>query len=208
MAGRTEHVDLLAAEITSRGLAPMVLHGSVSARQRRAILKQLADWDPARTCEPLLLAATASYIGEGFDCPALDTLFLCSPSSSESIITQNVGRIMRDLPGKTTAEVHDYADTRVPMLTRMHGRRLTAYKKIGFAFPVIGETPLSPGGEMAGPRPPLPAPTSAGPRKPGRMAPVSASQVRAWAKEHGIDVADRGRLRPEIWEQYHAAHPA
>ena len=98
--------------------------------------------------------------------------------------------------------------TRVPMLTRMHGRRLTAYKKIGFAFPVIGETPLSPGGEMAGPRPPLPAPTSAGPRKPGRMAPVSASQVRAWAKEHGIDVADRGRLRPGIWEQYHAAHPA
>ncbi len=46
MAGRTEHVDLLAAEITSRGLAPMVLHGSVPPRQRRAILKRLADWDP------------------------------------------------------------------------------------------------------------------------------------------------------------------
>ena len=210
MAGRTEHVDVLAAEITSRGLAPMVLHGSVSPAQRRALLRQLADWDPARTREPLLLAATASYIGEGFDCPALDTLFLCSPSSSESIITQNVGRIMRDRPGKTTAEVHDYADTRVPMLTRRHGRRLTAYKKIGFAFPVIGETPPSPGGEMAEPRRPLPASASAsaGPGKPGRVVPVSVSQVRAWAKEHGIDVADRGRLRPEIWEQYHAAHPA
>ena len=207
MAGRTEHVDLLAAEITSRGLAPMVLHGSISPGQRRAILRQLTDLDQARTHEPLLLAATASYIGEGFDCPTLDTLFLCSPSSSESIITQNVGRIMRDLPGKTTAEVHDYADTRVPMLTRMHGRRLTAYKKIGFAFPVVGEIPLSPGGEMAEPRSPLPASTSAGPRKPGRVVPVSASQVRAWAKEHGIEVADRGRLRPEIWEQYHAAHP-
>jgi hypothetical protein len=35
----------------------------------------------------------------------------------------------------------------------------------------------------------------------------AASMPRA-AKEHGIDVADRGRLRPEIWEQYHAAHPA
>jgi superfamily II DNA or RNA helicase len=133
---------------------------------------------------------------------------MCSPSSSESIITQNVGRIMRELPGKTTAEVHDYADTRAPMLTRMHGRRLTAYKKIGFAFPVIGETPLSPGGEMAEPRPILPVPTSAGQRKPDRMAAASASQVRAWAREHGIDVADRGRLRPEIWEQYQAAHPA
>jgi hypothetical protein len=94
------------------------------------------------------------------------------------------------------------------MLTRMHGRRLTAFKKIGFAFPVIGDTPLSPGGEMAEPRPRLPAPTSAAQQKPGRVVPVSASQVRAWAKEHGIDVAARGRLRPEIWEQYRAAHPA
>ena len=90
----------------------------------------------------------------------------------------------------------------------MTGRRLTAYKKIGFAFPVVGGIPLSSGGEMAEPRRPLPAPTSAGPRKPGRVVPVSASQVRAWAKEHGIHVAARGRLRPEIWEQYHAAHPA
>jgi hypothetical protein len=78
---------------------------------------------------------------------------------------------------------------------------------VGFAFPVVGETPLSPGAELAGPNP-LPAPTSAGPQNPGRVVPVSASQVRAWAKEHGIDVAARGQLRPEIWEQYHAAHPA
>jgi superfamily II DNA or RNA helicase len=196
MAGRTEHVDQLAAELNARGLAPMVLHGSISPAKRRAILKQLADWDPVHAREPMLLAATASYIGEGFDCPALDTLFLCSPSSSESIITQNVGRIMRDLPGKTTVEVHDYADTKVPMLTRMHGKRLTAYKKIGFTNPVIGEIPLFPDAEMAAPAP-------ARPSKPGA---VSAAQVRAWAKENGLDVSARGRLRPEIWEQYRLAH--
>ncbi|HEX5303175.1 MAG TPA: DEAD/DEAH box helicase family protein [Streptosporangiaceae bacterium] len=100
MAGRTEHVDQLAAELNARGLAPMVLHGSISPGKRRVILKQLADWDPVHAREPMLLAATASYIGEGFGCPALDTLFLCSPSSSESIITQDAGRIMRDLPGE------------------------------------------------------------------------------------------------------------
>ena len=196
MAGRTEHVDQLAAELNARGLAPMVLHGSISPAKRRAILKQLADWEPAHAREPLLLAATASYIGEGFDCPALDTLFLCSPSSSESIITQNVGRIMRDLPGKTTVEVHDYADTRVPMLTRMHGKRLTAYKKIGFTNPVTGEIPLFHGTDMA-----APAPASR-----SNPAAVTAAQVRAWAKENGLDVPARGRLRPEIWDQYHVAH--
>jgi Lsr2 len=147
----------------------------------------------------MLLAATASYIGEGFDCPALDTLFLCSPSSSESIITQNVGRIMRDLPGKTTVEVHDYADTRVPMLTRMHGKRLTAYKRIGFTTPVIGEIPLFPGSEMAAPAPAA---------RPSEPAAVPAAEVRAWAKKNGLNVPARGRLRPEIWDQYRAAHPA
>ena len=196
MAGRTERVDQLAAELNARGLAPMVLHGSISPVKRRVILKQLADWDPAHAREPMLLGATASYIGEGFDCPALDTLFLCSPSSSESIITQNVGRIMRDLPGKTTVEVHDYADTRVPMLTRMHGKRLTAYKRIGFTNSVIGEIPLFPGTEIA----------ALAPASPSEPAAVPAAEVRAWAKKNGLNIPDHGRLRPEIWDQYRVAH--
>ena len=105
---------------------------------------------------------------------------------------------MRDLPGKTTVEVHDYADTRVPMLTRMHGKRLTAYKRIGFTTPVIGEIPLFPGTEMADPAP----------ARPSKPTAVSAAEVRAWAKENGLDVPARGRLRPEIWDQYRVAHLA
>lgn len=30
----------------------------------------------------------------------------------------------------------------------------------------------------------------------------TTAQVRAWAREHGIPVPDRGRLRPEIWSAY------
>ena len=79
------------------------------------------------------------------------------------------------------------------MLTRMHGKRVTAYKRIGFTNPVIGEIPLFPGTEMAAParaRPP---------------AAVSAAEVRTWAKENGLDVSARGRLRPDIWDQYRVA---
>lgn len=28
------------------------------------------------------------------------------------------------------------------------------------------------------------------------------AEVRDWARAHGIDVADRGRLRPEVWAAF------
>lgn len=34
-----------------------------------------------------------------------------------------------------------------------------------------------------------------------QQAPTTA-QVRAWAREHGIPVPERGRLRPEVWSAY------
>lgn len=34
----------------------------------------------------------------------------------------------------------------------------------------------------------------------------TTADVRRWAREGGLDVSDRGRLRPEIWEAYRAAH--
>jgi hypothetical protein len=35
----------------------------------------------------------------------------------------------------------------------------------------------------------------------------STAEVRAWARQHGLDVPDRGRLRPDIWTAWHTAHP-
>lgn len=67
--------------------------------------------------------ATDRYIGEGFDCPSLDTIFLTFPLSSDTPLTQYVGRILREHSGRTEAVVHYYADTKVPMLARMHGKR-------------------------------------------------------------------------------------
>ena len=30
----------------------------------------------------------------------------------------------------------------------------------------------------------------------------STADVRTWARAHGLDVPDRGRLRPEVWEAF------
>jgi len=85
--------------------------------------------------QPLLAVATASYIGEGFDCPALDTLFLLAPIAFKGPLEQYVGRVLRAHPGKETAEVHDYHDARTGVLASSLAKRAPGYVRLGFPDP-------------------------------------------------------------------------
>ena len=125
---RTEHLEALRRQLSSgHGLEPAVLKGGTGKKLHKAILEGLQE-----TNTPILLLATGAYLGEGFDLPALDTLFLTFPISGRSRVVQYVGRVTRSLPGKTSVEVHDYHDSLHPLLRRMHQRRLAALKSIGF----------------------------------------------------------------------------
>ena len=61
----------------------------------------------------------------------------------------------------------------------------------------------------AGPVPPAPEPTPRARSKgtPGPSDRPDTAVVRAWAIRHGFEVADRGRLRPEVWTAWEGAHP-
>jgi len=85
--------------------------------------------------EPLLVVATGPFVGEGFDCPALDTLFLAAPIAFKGRLVQYVGRIMRPYPGKATAEVHDYHDLREGVLASSLAKRAPGYVSLGFPNP-------------------------------------------------------------------------
>lgn len=124
-----EHCLILADKLSQKGKTPFILSGGMGKKERTAILKSIQEAPPDKE---LLITATGQYLGEGFDCPHLDTLFLAFPVAFKGKIIQYVGRIMRDLPGKTGAEVYDYADVEIPVLKRMHGRRLKIYKNLGF----------------------------------------------------------------------------
>lgn len=125
---RTEHLEALRGELSSRhGLQAAVLKGGTGKKLHAEVLEGLRDSNV-----PILLLATGAYLGEGFDLPKLDTLFLAFPISGRSRVVQYVGRVTRALPSKTSVEVHDYHDNLHPLLRRMHQRRLAALKSIGF----------------------------------------------------------------------------
>ena len=85
-----------------------------------------------------VLLATGKFIGEGFDHPRLDTLFLALPVSWRGTIAQYVGRLHRLHEGKREVRVYDYADLNVPMLARMFDRRCEGYEAAGYAIQLPG----------------------------------------------------------------------
>ena len=93
---------------------------------------------PAEAGSPLLVVATGHFVGEGFDCPALDTLFLAGPVSFKGRLVQYAGRVLRAYPGKQTAEVHDYHDVEMPVLAAALPKRAPGYLSLGFPDPRKG----------------------------------------------------------------------
>jgi len=142
-------------------------------------------------------------ISEGFDAPRLDALFLVSPFKFKGKSIQQVGRVMRELEtGKDDVEVHDYLDTEVSRLESMHHHRRRVLERKGFTIRTAPTRTSS--GAQAVPAVPAALALGVGARPAGRP---SVSEVRAWAREQGHDVSERGRLRSELWEAWHAAHP-
>ena len=131
----TAHVRSIEARLDEFGVKPVVLVGGVGMKERREIIDALAFAQPG---DGAVLVATGSLLGEGFDCPPLDTLFLAFPIAFRGRIVQYVGRVLRPLDGKQRIEVHDYVDAKVPVLARMLTKRLAAYATLGFDLRGVG----------------------------------------------------------------------
>jgi superfamily II DNA or RNA helicase len=131
----TAHVETIAAQLRDAGHNPTVLRGGMTTRARAEAIAQLV---PAG--HPILVVATGSYVGEGFDCPGLDTLFLAAPIAFKGRLVQFVGRILRQHPGKNTVEVHDYHDVATRVLASSLAKRAPGYTSLGFPDPRRGSS--------------------------------------------------------------------
>ena len=124
-----EHARFLYERVKACADFVFLLYGDNSARENEEIRKRLLETPREKS---MVLVATGQKIGEGFNCPRLDTLMLAAPISSPGRLEQYVGRLNRDYPGKTEVIVYDYVDSHIPVFQNMYLKRLRTYKKIGF----------------------------------------------------------------------------
>jgi superfamily II DNA or RNA helicase len=126
---RTAHVALLAAKLRESIHDVIALTGGKGVKETREALAKIS---AAPVDRALTLIATGRYIGEGFDEPRLDTMFLAMPISWKGTLQQYAGRLHRLCENKREVRIYDYIDIHVPMLERMYHKRLTGYAAIGY----------------------------------------------------------------------------
>jgi superfamily II DNA or RNA helicase len=134
----TEHLEALSGELQRLGIEAIVMRGGMGKKARTSASAEI---ETRASAGGLALLATGSFLGEGFDLPRLDTLFLAFPLAFKGRIVQYVGRVLRPMPGKSRVEVHDYVDIDVPVLARMQAKRLPAYASLGFPIDKTARSP-------------------------------------------------------------------
>ncbi len=128
---RKGHLDQL-ADILQRTTPAevIVLSGGMGRRKQAAAFGRLEEPSPGGR----VVLATGRFIGEGFDDPWLDTLFLAMPISWRGTLQQYAGRLHREHADKHEVRIYDYVDSEVPALQRMFNKRLRGYRAMGYAI--------------------------------------------------------------------------
>lgn len=127
---RRDHAENIHTQLGDMGINSIVLKGAMKAAERKYADKHLQSAQ--------IVVATGKYVGEGFDLPRLDTLFLAMPIAWKGTLAQYAGRIHREAEGKTQVTIHDYVDCALPMLQRMFKKREKSYKAMGYTLQYVG----------------------------------------------------------------------
>ena len=138
---RREHIETLKNLLVGKCENIITLFGNTSQKEKRETLRKL---EAIPKDEKLIIIATGKYVGEGFDFPRLDTLFLALPIAWKGKVAQYTGRLHRNYEGKTEVRVYDYVDIHVPMLEKMYQKRVNGYVSVGYKAKVNTKESVSP----------------------------------------------------------------
>lgn len=125
---RKEHIELLGQELSAY-VKVYKLHGGLKKKEREAIMEELQNLPEG---EKRVIIATSKYVGEGFDYPILDTLFLTLPISWSGRVKQYAGRLHREYHEKKEVRIYDYVDSKIEPAMKMYGKRSKGYRSMGY----------------------------------------------------------------------------
>lgn len=119
---RVRHGKMLAEALVQRGMKAEAVTGDLSREKRDEVIRRFEEGTTA------LLVSTTSLVGEGFDLPAIDGVFLTVPNGSPAKTTQALGRALRPHAGKKEGRIVDFVDSQVPLLRNQFKRRARVYR--------------------------------------------------------------------------------
>lgn len=105
------------------------LHGDMTNTERHRAMEELEGINKSET---LILISIGNMMGEGFNYPRLDTLFLTTPLRSDNDLTQYTGRVTRKQDGKKDVIIYDYVDRNIRTFERMYTSRMKTYQQLGY----------------------------------------------------------------------------
>jgi superfamily II DNA or RNA helicase len=126
---RTAHVELLAKKLKEEVPDVITMMGGMGKKTTQTVFQHL---NGIADDINIILVATGHFIGEGFDEPRLDTLFLAMPISWKGTLQQYAGRLHWLFKTKKEVRIYDYVDIQVKMLEKMYQKRLNGYASMGY----------------------------------------------------------------------------
>lgn len=94
------HAEFMARAFSERGLPSGALSGDTDTAERERVLRSLERGD-------LRCVFSVDVLGEGVDVPSVDTVLLLRPTQSAAVLTQQIGRGLRQHQDKTMLTVVD-----------------------------------------------------------------------------------------------------
>ena len=129
LSKRKTQLETLYDKLKDKADHVLVLTGGKTLKERKKIRDELNSIPPD---ESLIILATGQYVGEGFNCSRLDTLFFAMPIAWDGNVEQYTGRLNRSYDGKDKVTVVDYVDHHIDMFANMYNKRLRTYRRIGY----------------------------------------------------------------------------
>ena len=129
---RKEHLSKISNALRAKNIKSkeFLIVGEMGKKQKREILESISEH--VENKRPFYILSTGSFIGEGFDLPILDTLFITMPVSFKGRMIQYAGRIHRPYENKKEVRIYDYFDSNNGLTINMFKKRVPTYKSMEY----------------------------------------------------------------------------